>query len=471
MLNALMASFRSAWTNRHLLSLAGRGATAVLRLVSFALLARLLGPAGLGGWILYRATASFLHMCRNGLTKTPLVREIAAAAEAKHPEIIGSGWGLSVLLTAFFSLAVALLGLLPYTFGALQPFVVWYPLLAWTSLPLHIGVWLGEATDRFDRVLGLNLLRGAVLPMVVVLLADGVVDPSGAALSVTNVEAGLRALDRTQGVTVADVCMWHALLMGGASAFTVVLRWSSVRALPRMRWDGIVRLYRFGRYSAGTLIGTHLLTSSDTYILTAIAGPAAVGVYGVAQKAIRVIMIPVRALSATAYPVLASMTSDDPAAVPRYVHRWTLALTIAIAPVLAALGVFASNVVAVLGGPSFVNTPAAAVLLWFIPYLLLVPVDRMMGMLFDSLQRPELNLKKVTAMLGVNIVGDALALLVFGTVEAVAAVTTLTMIAGVVAGQKMLPSWVRFSGTVAGGTLRRAYRRLRQRLRAGTSSV
>jgi O-antigen/teichoic acid export membrane protein len=425
-------------SNRHVLSLAGRGTTAAFRVAAFVLLARLLGAEGLGAWILYLTTASFLHMCRRGLVKTGLVRYVAGRTDAERRSIVGAGWVLAAALTALAGGAVALWGAVlpvPDGFGL---FVRWYPWLAWAGLPVHMSTWLAEADDRFDRVLWMDLMQGAGLPLV---LAGLLGAPFVFALPTVPVTPSLAA-----GL--------HVGLTGIASIAALGTGWGHLAALPRATVGALRRLFAFGRYSVGTLIGTHLLTSSDTYLLGVLAGPAAVGLYGVAQKAVRLVQVPLRALSATAYPALAQRSrGDGTTALSRYAHRWVLLVTAGLLPVLAVLAVWAPTWVGLLGGKGYAG--AVPVLQWFVLYLALAPLDRMVGLLFDSIEKPHLNLAKVGVMLAVNVTGDVLAYRLTGSVAAVAAVTTITLAAGVAAGRLLLPSG---AALTAGGLYRAALR-------------
>jgi O-antigen/teichoic acid export membrane protein len=447
-----MSAFRRwgqrAWTallNRHVLSLTGRGATAAFRVATFMLLARLLGAEGLGAWILYLTTASFLHMCRRGLVKTGLVRYVTGRVGAGRRSIVGAGWVLAAALTALASGAVALWGAalpVPDGFGL---FVQWYPWLAWAVLPVHMSTWLAEADNRFDRVLWMDLMQGAGLPLVLMgLLGAPFVFAVPAVPVAPDLAAGL-----------------HVGLTGVASIAALGAGWGRLAALPHATVSALGRLFAFGRYSVGTLIGTHLLTSSDTYLLGALAGPAAVGLYGVAQKAVRLVQVPLRALSATAYPALAQRSrGDGTTALSRYAHRWVLLVTAALLPVLVVLAVWAPTWVGLLGGDGYAG--AVPVLQWFVLYLALAPLDRMVGLLFDSIEKPHLNLVKVGVMLAVNVVGDVLVYMLTGSVAAVAAVTTLTLTAGVVVGLAMLPA----EATLRSQGVRQAAMRLGVRLRS-----
>jgi O-antigen/teichoic acid export membrane protein len=135
-------------------------------------------------------------------------------------------------------------------------------------------------------------------------------------------------------------------------------------------------------------------------------------------------------------------------------------VTAALLPVLVVLAVWAPTWVGLLGGDGYAG--AVPVLQWFVLYLALAPLDRMVGLLFDSIEKPHLNLVKVGVMLAVNVAGDVLVYRLTGSVAAVAAVTTLTLTAGVVVGLAMLPAeaTLRFQG------VRRAAMRLGVRLRS-----
>lgn len=396
--------------HRNTLSLLGQGAQAGFGMLAFLLLARAVDADALGSWVLHLATASFLHMCRRGIVKTGLVRFVAGADGADRRAMMGAGWTLGVAVTAVESALVVAWGAwgpIPDGFGL---FVTWYPLLAWATLPLHVGTWLAEADDHFERVaLASILTRGGLA--------------GGAALALLDPAAW----------PIARIALLDVLLTAGASALFVALGWTHLATIRSTQRTAVRTLFDFGKYSMGTLLGTHLLSSSDTYLIGLLLGPAAVAVYSVAQKAIRLVQVPLQALSATVYPRLSALAQDDDrAALRRMIHQWTGRLTLGLLPILGALFVMADPVVRVLGGDEYAR--AAPVLQWLLVYLALTPLDRALGMLLDSLGTPRFNLVKVIGMVGVNVAGNLVALLVWESVTAVAAVTTLTMLTGIAMG-------------------------------------
>ena len=101
-------------------------------------------------------------------------------------------------------------------------------------------------------------------------------------------------------------------------------------------------LYRFGRYSVGTALGSNLLRSADQFILGLWLGPAAVAFYGVPQKLIEIVEIPLRGLAQTAMPSLSRKARrGDTETFARYLHAWVGGLSLALVPLLVVVFVWA----------------------------------------------------------------------------------------------------------------------------------
>jgi Na+-driven multidrug efflux pump len=70
----------------------------------------------------------------------------------------------------------------------------------------------------------------------------------------------------------------------------------------------------------------------------------------------------------------------------------------------------------------------------FAIYSILLPIDRFTGVALDSINKPRFNFNKVMIMAGANIVGDFIAVFAFQSIEAVAIVTVLFTLIGIVLG-------------------------------------
>lgn len=410
----MLARLRAFLENRHVLSLLSQGSRAGFNMLAFILLARLLTQEDLGAWILYLTTKSFLDLCRSGIVKPALVRFAAGADGEEQQAYFGAGWVLAVFMTAVeVGLVLAWGAFVPIPDG-FHAFVNWYPLLAWASLPHRIGNWIAEATNHFERQVAGHLLNSGGFALLV-----------------------LAALFDSSTWTLNTFVGAHVVFASLASFVFLGTGWTHVLAIYRSHVEAFRRLFAFGKYSVGTMIGSDLLSSSDTYILGFMMGPSGVALYSVGQKAVQLVEVPLQALAATAYPTFSDLSqNEDRAALQTYVHRWTALTTLAFLPMLAALFVFAEPVVELLGGKKY--SAAAPILRWFTLYLLFRPLGRALGMLLDSLNWPHLSFSKVLIQLAVNVVGDIAVLYYWNSVPAVAAVTTLTLITGVVVGLRFV---------------------------------
>ncbi|MEM8599477.1 MAG: lipopolysaccharide biosynthesis protein, partial [Bacteroidota bacterium] len=209
-------------------------------------------------------------------------------------------------------------------------------------------------------------------------------------------------------------------------------------------WRAVRSLYRFGRYSVGTALGSNLLRSADQFILGIWLGPAAVAFYGVPQKLIEVVEIPLRGLAQTALPPLARLARrNNTEAFARYLHAWIGGLSLAFVPLLVIVFVWAEACCVALAGEAYRD--AAPLLRLFVVYMAMLPLDRYLGLALDALGRPALNMIKVAVMVVVNIVGDVVVLSTLGSVEGVAGVTIVMTLVGTTLGVGFAKRFVPFS--------------------------
>jgi len=90
----------------------------------------------------------------------------------------------------------------------------------------------------------------------------------------------------------------------------------------------------------------------------------------------------------------------------------------------------------ILGGPDYVES--ALIFKIFLIYALFLPLDRFSGITLDAINRPKLNMIKVIFMASANIIGDILAIHFFKSLEAVAMITIINVLTGVIVGNWFL---------------------------------
>ncbi|MEM8556705.1 MAG: lipopolysaccharide biosynthesis protein [Bacteroidota bacterium] len=381
---------------------------------SFVLLARTLAPADFGAWVLFLTAATFLDMVRHGLVQSALVQRSAGSTASQERMLMGGAWVLGLGTTSVLALGVFALGQLLPDAGAFRLFFDWYPLLALAALPHLVATWNGLAREHFGRLLVLK-----------VVLAGGF-----AVFVVGNFVAPYLSWSQAD---LSGIARAYLGIHAAGSALMLALGWTRLATLRHATRRAVRTLYRFGRYSVGTTLGSNLLRSADQFILGLWLGPAAVAFYGVPQKLIEVVEIPLRGLAQTAMPTLSRKARrGDMATFARYLHAWIGGLSLALVPLLVVVFVWAEAACVLLAGEAYRD--AGTLLRIFVVYMALLPLDRYLGLALDALGRPALNMIKVAAMVVVNIVGDVVALAAFGSVEAVAAVTIVMTLVGTALG-------------------------------------
>ncbi len=403
---------RQILSNKHVLALLAQGLTAVFGFAGFLVLIRLLSPEAFGGWVLYLTAGTFLDMFRSGLVQTAMVRFASTSDAAVRQRVLGAGWVLGLGLTLALMVIVVGVGLIVSSLDdstAFAPFFAWWPWLALACLPIQFATWTQQAAQRFGRIVILRVVVTGAFALIV--LASWLWLPLDLN-AILAVHVGVNVL---------------------ASALAVATRWAPIRAFAHADKATIRTLFHFGKYSVGTLLGTNLLRSADTFILSAVLGPAAVAFYAVSQKLVEATEVPLRGFAMVAYPDMSRLCLQDKVQAMRHLfNRSVGALTLVLIPVLVAGWVWADDLVVLIGGEAYRD--AGGLLRVFLLYALLLPLDRYLGLALDSLGKPHLNLIKVSLMVVVNVVGDGLALLLVGTVEAVAVVTVAMTLVGVVLG-------------------------------------
>jgi len=163
----------------------------------------------------------------------------------------------------------------------------------------------------------------------------------------------------------------------------------------------------FGKYTTGTLIGSNLLKSSDTFILglSTFLGTTGVALYSVPLKLTEIIEIPLRSFLATAYPKMSKYSiQGNLKEFKKTYYTYAGAITYLLIPILLISFLFAEDFVVLLGGKEYIHT--ANIFKIFAVYGIFLPIDRFTGVALDSINKPKKNFYKVLWMSISNIFGD-----------------------------------------------------------------
>lgn len=376
--------------NSNFLSLSGNLVVAVFGFLSFLILVRTLNPDHFGEWVLYITAGNFIEMLRFGITRTAIIRFLSGAKEEERKNLIGSNWVIGLIAT---SLLAALLWIIFALFpGSIENsgfslFFIWYPVLSFLNLPFNNALSVLQADQRFDKILYVRLFN--VGTFVLFLL-----------INFLFLQWGLM-----------EVLFVHLAINFLTSAFTMILKWDGIAYIMKARRKTNKIILDFGKYTTGTLIGSNLLKSSDTFIigLSPFLGTTGVAFYSVPLKLTEILEIPIRSFVATAFPRMSKASIENNIReVKNIYYSYTGAMTYFLIPIIIIGFIFAEEFVIILGGHEYAET--ATIFRIFCIYGLFLPVDKFTGVALDSINKPKKNFYKVLYMAFANIFGDSVAI-------------------------------------------------------------
>lgn len=378
--------------NNNFLSLANNGLVAVLAFFSFMVLVRSLPTNKFGEWVLFLATANFLDMLRFGITRTAIVRFLSGADEAEGKQLIGSNYLINIVSSSVLIVIVLLLNFLFHEQISTSGFALffdWYPILAIVNLPFNNALSVLQARIRFDLILLVRIINVGVFMLFLI----------------------INYFVLNLGLTEIALAFLSTALL--TSLIAMAFNWDGIKYVFKATRATNKKILDFGKYTTGTLIGSNLLKSADTFIigLSPFLGTTAVALYSIPLKLTEIIEIPVRSYAMTAFPGMSKASIEGKKAeVKRIYYQNAGGLLYMLIPLMVFSFIFAEEFVTILGGPEYTQT--AGIFRIFCFYGLLLPIDRMTGVALDSVNLPKQNFVKVVYMTIANIVGDSI--VVFG---------------------------------------------------------
>lgn len=420
----LVSIIKKVLFEKNMSSLISNVSVAAAGLASFMLLARQLDKAAFGDWVLYVALASFIDLLRFGLTKTSAVRLLSGADTRKQWAIMGTSYRINLWLLC------AVAGVCwPLSFWAQQSgtgisrgyllFLQWYPVLALANMNWNNATSFFQAEQQFRRMMLVRL--AATGTFVLFLAANGLFFNWG----------------------LMEILYAHLGCNFLATLWTAFAKWDGLAHLGKATKAIQKELIDFGKYAMGTLVGSSLLKSADTFIigLSPVLGSTAVAIYAIPLKLTDLLGIPLRSFTMTAYPRMAKQYHDgDMEGVRKAFYGYTGAVTLLFIPVAALCFVLAEPLTLFLGGSNYADSLPQLALIFriFTFYTLLLPIDRFSGVALDSINRPKVNLQKVVVMTIANVVIDLVGVFLFKSLEVVAIGTIVFTIIGIGIGMREL---------------------------------
>lgn len=378
------------------LSFAGNLSTALAGLFSYMILLRLLTIHDFGVWVLFTTPASLIDMLRFGVTREALVRYISGCNPEDKKYYLGSTWIVGILILAGITVilwTVAIIIPEPLKNSGYSLFFIWYPLVGLVTLPWNYAWSIFQSDIDFGKIFWIRFVN--LCSFLVIIL--------GAYLFIK--------------IDVLIVVFIYISTNLATSLFCIFKKWTGLEFIRHISKSKMMDILRYGKYSMATRIGSSLLKSADNFIISfsAFMGPSSIALYAIPLKYIEFIEIPLLSFATTAFPKLSKMSMENNIAGFKKIYYGYTGPIVYLFIVIALISLVLNKYfILILGGEKYLTTSPGItyVLMIFILYGLLMPLDRFTGVALDSLNRPDKNFKKVAFMTIANIVGDIFA--VFG---------------------------------------------------------
>lgn len=412
--------------NHNFLSLANNGLVAILAFFSFMVLVRSLPTNDFGEWVLFITATNFLDMLRFGITRTAIVRFLSGANSKEGKQLIGSNYIINLVSSLIL---IVIIFAIQYFFterildSGFSLFFTWFPILALINLPFNNALSVLQAKLRFDLILILRMINVGVFMLFLI-------------INYYFIHWGL--LEITWAYILTNVL---------SSLISSLFNWDGIKYLFHFTKVANKKILDFGKYTTGTLIGSNLLKSADTFIigLSPFLGTTAVALYSIPLKLTEIIEIPVRSYAMTAFPEMSKASIEGRKNdVKRLYYQNAGGLFYMLIPLMVFLFVFAEEFVTILGGPEYAYT--AGIFRIFCFYGLLLPIDRLTGVALDSVNMPKQNFIKVIYMTLANIIGDSI--IVFGLIYLIIASSLITLLFGGLDGLGVISTVVNEFSTI-----------------------
>ena len=388
------------------------------------MLARTLTPEDFAEWVLFISGGSLIEMLRYGITNNGLVRFLSGATDEDRDHLIGS----NVLVSLFVT--VIIVGILTGVYFGFQEAIddsayaalfKWYPVVAFINLPFNNALVVQQAKMEYGKIL---LIRS---------------------ISSTLFFGFLVVNYFYMDYSINEIIIGFIIFTIITSIFCIVKSWDGLVLIRKANKESISTLLHFGKYSTFTLIGTNLLRNADVLIISVSPfGSAAVALFSIPLKLTELQQIPLRSFAATAYPKMSKASIEGRTNdLKGLFNTYSGALTYLFFFISLGTFLFAKEFIILVSGTQYLDVALHGIDIVLIVkilslYGLMLPIDRMIGISLDSINKPSINALKVMIMLTANVIGDLIAIYVFESIEMVAVSTLVFTLTGILVGMYYL---------------------------------
>lgn len=383
---------------------------------SFYLLVRYLDKDTYGAWTLFLGTTTLLEFVRNGLVQSALIKYLSSAPKDQKSPIISASFTIGTALTLLcivINIAFAHILCNIWHSPQLLPLFYAYNIVFIFSGVLAQFACIEQAHFSYRGVFVSNLIRQGLF--FVFILSCYLLKLQVSLMSFLYVQLA-------------------AVIVAMGTQYLFVRRYLIFTYTYSKDW--ILKLFHFGKFSFGTMLGSMIFNSIDQWMLGAFLSPAAAGAYNIAIRITNLVEVPTGAVATIVFPQSARRMETEGRDAIKYLYEKSVGTIMAILiPGLLFLYFFSDFVVDIIAGKKYAE--AVPILQVTILYCLLIPYGRQFGTILDSIGKPRTTFSVVIISAGLNVVLNYFFIHRYGVIGA-AYGTLLSNIIGFIIGQFIL---------------------------------
>lgn len=381
-----------------------------MAIVSFMILARMLGPEGFGVWGLFLMIAGIAETARTALIKNGFIRFMHQTDERHHGGLQRAAYIINISISCF----LALLFLVMSSFIAkwlnapsLSLILKWYSLtIILSSIFLHAEMLLNAKMDFRGICWIYSVRQGSLLLMIVIFFLGH--------LQLNMLLLSLFYLGSILISTVVAIYICYPYLRKDLSK----------DISEKENW--VSQLWYFGKYVFGNNISSLFFRSTDTFMTSIYFGPAVSAYYNACVRISNLVDMPSQVLGDVLFPRAAKFNSEDRNAVKNMYEKTVSASLIFSVPALCVILLLPETILYILAGEQFIIAVNVLRIMVFFGFLL--PFLKQFGTIMDATGRPDINFRVMFLAFCINVGTNLAGIYFFGTIGAVIGTATTYLI-------------------------------------------
>ncbi|MGN6533116.1 MAG: oligosaccharide flippase family protein [Ginsengibacter sp.] len=370
--------------------------TLLMGIISFMILARMLGAAGYGVWGLFLMISSITETARVSLIRNAFIRFINQTPESEHPQLQTAAFILSFIISGILSLLFFILSELISTWlnaPGLQLMLQWYALIILlTTLFAHIEMLLSAKMD-FRGVCWIYCIRQGLLLLIITV-----------------------CFVLKLKLTPQDLSIYYLVSIVAGSLAGIKI------AAPYLAWNisdyktWIPKLWNFGKYVFGTNASATLFRGTDNFITANYFSPVITAYYNASLRIGNLADLPSQVIGDIVYPKVTQYDVGDKESICKMYEKTVGAILTFSIPALLFLELFPSFILKILAGNAFVEGVSILRVTAFFGFTL--PFIKQFGTIMDGTGHPEINFKTMLFAFCFNILTNIIGVHFFGVIGA-----------------------------------------------------